>query len=384
MEHPKPKVALVYDRVNSWGGAERVLIQLHQIFPDAPLFTSVYDSRAAAWAQGWDIRTSWLQKIPWLRQRHRYFGWLMPALFESFSFSEFDMVISVSSEAAKGVMTQPHQLHVCYLLTPTRYLWSHQREYLDQIPTFLRQSAKKVMSLLQKWDLLLASRPDVIIPISNRVKQRAEKFYNRKIELPLYPAITELPPAKKPMFVLNNPYFFAWGRHVAYKQFEIIIQAACKQNVPLILAGAGPQTAQLKKIAQHLDPARENIHFVGQIPDAEIAWYLQHAQAAIIPQEEDFGLTILEATSQGCPVIIHAKSGAAECLRPDKDGFFLVSPDVSTLQTAMQRALTHPWNNLDIRRQARQYAEVVWQTSFLNTIQDFWQQHKNSMKGMHE
>jgi glycosyltransferase involved in cell wall biosynthesis len=384
LKNDQPSVALVYDRVNSWGGAERVLLQLHRLYPQAPLFTSVYDPKTASWAQDWDVRTSWLQKIPWLRNRHRYLGWLMPAIFESLSLAEFDLVISVSSEAAKGVITQPNQLHICYLLTPTRYLWSHQETYLQQIPTFLHQSAKKVMSFLQKWDLLLASRPDVIIPISKRVKQRAENFYHREVAEPLYPAATELPVAQQPKIIPKNSFFFAWGRHVAYKHFEIIIQAAALLCYPLVVAGEGPQTKRLKKIARTLDPLGQFIFFVGQISDAEIVWYLQHTQAAVIPQEEDFGLTILEAVSQGCPVIVHAESGAAECLRPEKDGLFLPSTDVSTLQTALKQAMVHPWNNLDIRRQARQYAEVVWQTSFLKNTKDLWQQQQIKMKGMHE
>ncbi len=384
MNHREPRVALVYDRVNSWGGAERVLLQLHQLYPHAPLFTSVYDDHAAPWAKDWDIRASWLQKIPWLRRRHQYVGWLMPIIFESFSFSEFDIVISVSSEAAKGIVTQPHQLHVCYLLTPTRYLWSHQREYLEQIPTLLRKSAQFVMHFLQKWDVMASSRPDYVIPISQRVKIRAEKYYGRFLEEPLYPAISTLPLAKRPPERVKKPYFFAWGRHVSYKKFDQIIRAAVEIKFPLIIAGEGPQTSYLKALTQQIDPAGEYVTFVGMRSDSEITWYLQNAQAAVIPQEEDFGLTIIEAVSQGCPVVVHSKSGASELLRPEEDGICITNNDSYSLQKAMEQVISHPWNNLDIQQQARQYAEVVWQKSFHNKIMGLWQQQQKSMKGMHE
>ncbi|MCD8507098.1 hypothetical protein LRY58_02240 [Candidatus Woesebacteria bacterium] len=139
-----PKVALVYDRLNSSGGAEKVLIELQKLYPDAPLYTSVFDADRTPWlAPGSQVHTSWLQYVPGARRRHQWFGWLMPFLFELFDFSAFDIVISVSSEAAKGILTQPHQLHVNYLLTPTRYLWSHQEEYVQQVPFFSSHSCER-------------------------------------------------------------------------------------------------------------------------------------------------------------------------------------------------------------------------------------------------
>src|SRR5690606_20208270 len=146
-----PKVAIVYDRVNSWGGAEQVLLELHAAFPSAPLFTSVYDPEGASWAGDWEVRPSWLQRLPLAKKHHQWFGWLMPLVFESLDLREFDVVISVTSEAAKAVITQPQQLHICYLLTPTRYLWSHTVEYQTTLPAFLRPVARKVGQWLQNW-----------------------------------------------------------------------------------------------------------------------------------------------------------------------------------------------------------------------------------------
>ena len=169
------RTALVYDRVNKWGGAERVLLALHEIFPDAPLYTSVYDPVRAPWAKVFpEIKTSFLQKFPFAKSNHEFFPLLMPLAFESFDFSGFDLVISVTSEAAKGIRTKPQTLHICYLLTPTRYLWSHYDQYFAN--PILRVMAKPLINYLRKWDKVAASRPDRIISISTEVKSRVKKL----------------------------------------------------------------------------------------------------------------------------------------------------------------------------------------------------------------
>ena len=156
-------VVLVYDRVNKFGGAERVLMALHEIWPEAPLYTSVYDPESTPWTKGWDVRPSFLQKFPWARRNHESLGWLMPLAFESLDLSGFDVVISLTSEAAKGVITSPRQLHICYLLTPTRYLWSHAVAYLGTVPLPLRPLAFVAQLKLRHWDFVAAQRPDHII-----------------------------------------------------------------------------------------------------------------------------------------------------------------------------------------------------------------------------
>ena len=164
------KVALVYDRVNIWGGAERLLLALHQIWPEAPLYTSVYDPERAPWAKVFEVRTSFLQKIPLAKKHHEFFAPLMPLAFESFNFDEFDLVISITSESAKGIITKPKTKHLCYCLTPSRYLWSGYKEYF-------RTSAQRIASswlvkYLKKWDLVAAKRPDAYFAISQTVQKR--------------------------------------------------------------------------------------------------------------------------------------------------------------------------------------------------------------------
>lgn len=170
------KVALVYDRVNKWGGAERLLLSLKKIFPNAPIFTSVYHERAS-WASGFNIKTSFLQKFPVASSFHEGFATLMPIAFENFCFDSYDLVISVTSEAAKGIITKPGTTHVCFCLTPTRYLWSGYETYFKN--EYLKLISKPVISYLRTWDKIASQRPDHFLAISKEVKGRIKKYYDR-------------------------------------------------------------------------------------------------------------------------------------------------------------------------------------------------------------
>ena len=173
------KAAIVYDRVNKWGGAERVLLALHKVLPDAPLYTSVYSPETAKWAKVFPrVIPSFLQKFPILNKYHELLGWLTPIAYESFSFDEYDLVITVTSEAAKGIITKPHTKHICYCLTPTRYLWSGYKEYLDNPPKslgwipFYKVISQPFLKYAKHWDKIAGQRPDIMIAISQEVKVR--------------------------------------------------------------------------------------------------------------------------------------------------------------------------------------------------------------------
>src|SRR5258706_1324843 len=181
------RVALVYDRVNKWGGAERILLALHRIFPNAPLYTSVYDRKRAPWAQVFRVKTSFLQEIPFIKSHHELFPFLMPIAFESFSFDEYDFVISVTSESAKGIITRPSTAHICICLTPTRDLWSGYEEYFKNF--FLLIFTKPILINLKSWDKTASEREDELIAISKEVKRRIKKYYKKKSKILYPPAI---------------------------------------------------------------------------------------------------------------------------------------------------------------------------------------------------
>lgn len=317
------KVALVYDRVNTpYGGAEQVLLSLHEVFPNAPLFTSVYEPAKAPWARIFKIKTSFIQKLPLLNKRHRLIPWLMPIAYEQMNLDDFDIIISISSAEAKGVITKPHQLHICYLLTPTRYLYSHSEEYLDTVPWLFKPAAKLILKYLRWWDQVAISRPDVLIPISNLVKSRIATYHpaaTNRIAETIYPPIQiqALLEKKRKAKSLKDtpeksePYLLCFGRFVSYKKFDAVIRATAATNQKLILIGDGPQKKQLQTLSESL---QANCTFHSHVSDEKLFSFIKNAKAVIFPAAEDFGISQVEVAAIGTPVILHQKSGAAEIL----------------------------------------------------------------------
>ena len=180
------KIALVYDRVNKWGGAERVLLAFHKIFPKSDLYTSVYNREKASWAKVFNVKTSFLQDFPYAKTSHQFYATLMPIAFESLNLDGYDLVISVTSEAAKGIITKPETLHICYCLTPTRYLWSGYKDYFKN--PLLRFFSKPAVFYLRTWDKIAANRPDEYIAISGDVQDRIKRYYGRNSKI-IYPPL---------------------------------------------------------------------------------------------------------------------------------------------------------------------------------------------------
>jgi len=323
------KTAIVYDRVNKWGGAEHVLLSLHKIFPKAPLFTSVYDKKNAPWAKVFpEIKTSFLQKIPFAKSNHEFFAILMPLAFESFDFSDFDLVISVTSEAAKGIRIGPNTTHICYCLTPTRYLWSHYKEY------FRGQSskvlAKPFVENLRRWDKKAANRSDKIIAISTEVKKRIKKYYGRESNI-IFPPVNIKKPQVLRSKIQKAKYYLVVSRLVGYKKVDLVVETFNRLGHPLLIVGTGREEKKLKQMAE------KNIKFVGQVSEKKLSQYYCGAIALIMPQEEDFGIVAVEAQSYGVPVIAYKKGGAMDTVIDGKTGIFFDRQNISSLSLAITR-----------------------------------------------
>lgn len=331
------RVALVYDRVNKFGGAERLLMALHQIWPEAPVFTSVYDQAGAVWAESWNIKTSFLQSFPFAKKWHEGFGWLMPLAFESFDFSEFDVIISVTSEAAKGIITAPGQLHICYLLTPTRYLWSHANDYLMQVPKLLRPLARIAQTKLRIWDYMAAQRPDYILSISQLIQRRCQKYYRRESEVvyPMLPLVLKRShlSVRQGETLSDKEYFLVVSRLVPYKRIDLAIEACNQLKLPLVVVGTGTEEEKLKKLAG------PTIKFTGYLTDQELVEYYRNTKAVIMPQEEDFGLTAVEALGFGVPVISYKHSGVSEIIKDGETGILFDEQSVDSLTKAIENFL---------------------------------------------
>jgi glycosyltransferase involved in cell wall biosynthesis len=339
------RVALVYDRVNTpYGGAEQVLLSLRELFPTAPLFTSVYEPKKAPWAVVFTVIPSFVQNIPILNTQHRLIPWLMPIAYEQMNLDEFDVIISVSSAEAKGVLTKPHQLHICYLLTPTRYLYSHAQEYTATIPLLLRPFAKLFSSYLRWWDQVAISRPDVLIPISELVKSRITEYHaaaEKRVTEVIYPPIQIQSLLEKKQHakalqpkehIEQGEYLLCFGRLVSYKKFDAVLRVAAQTNQKLIIIGDGPQKKHLQQLSLAL---QANCTFHDHVPDAKLFEYIQNAKAVIFPAAEDFGISQVEVAAIGTPLILHTKSGAAEILKELQHVILLQEMKLSALKKAI-------------------------------------------------
>ncbi|MBP9690848.1 glycosyltransferase [Candidatus Woesebacteria bacterium] len=335
----EPKIAIVYDWMDKMGGVERMLLVLHDMFPHADWYTSFLDEQVSIVNQlrvksyefgRKEIKTSFMQRLPSFVKKNRILSLpFFPFAFESFDFSEYDLVISVTSSFAKGIITKPGTNHLCILLTPTRWLWGQEKNYKFSIFNFQFsipfQSA--FQKYLKRWDLVAATRPDTFVSISQTVAERCLKYYRRKSEV-VYPPFEygywrkqRIKGSKdqgiKGTRDQKNKYFLVVSRLEPYKKIEIIIEAFNKlPDRKLVIIGAGSLEKKLQALAH------ANCQFITDISDEELARYYSHAEALIMPQEEDFGYVALEAQACGCPVIAYHKGGALETVVDGVTGAF--------------------------------------------------------------
>ena len=343
------KVALVYDRVNSWGGAERVLLALNKIFPTAPLYTSVYNKKTAPWAKVFpSVVPSFLQNIPFAKTRHELLPFLMPLAFESFDLSNFDLVISVTSEAAKGIITKPGTRHICYCLTPTRYLWSGYEEYFKN--TTRRRLVEPIIKYLRSWDLVAAQRPDVMVGISEEVCGRIKKYHNREAKLIYPPVELNYTPIRMSVYSGSEPYYLVVSRLVPYKKVDLVIDVFNRLNKQLVIVGDGSEMSKLQNMA------RRNIKFTGKVSEEELGDYYSRCKALIFPQHEDFGIVAVEAQLFGKPVIAYKKGGALETVVEGKTGVFFDHQTVESRTGAVNKFERMSFNPSDCIKNGQKFS----------------------------
>lgn len=360
------KVALVYDRVNKWGGAERLLLVLHQIWPEAPLFTAVYNSKTAPWAKKFRVISSFLNKLPLAKKRHEIYPWLTPLAFESFNFDEYDVVISVTSAEAKGIITKPQTLYLCYCLTPTRYLWSGYNDYFQN--ETLRFLTKPMIAYLRKWDKIASQRPDAYLAISKNVQKRIKKYYHRDSELFYPPVDTEKwQPAVEDKVA---DYFLIVSRLVAYKKVDLVVRAFNHLKLPLKIIGIGQQMEKLKKMA------KKNVQFLGQLTDDQLLGYYQKCRAVIFPQVEDFGLVPLEAQSCGRPVIAYRSGGVLETVIEGKTGLFFGKQSEEELIGVIKKFGSLEFDPKECRTKALHFSQKIFEKKMKRLVEEKWQKTK--------
>lgn len=371
------RVALVYDRVNKFGGAERVLLALHEIWPEAPLYTSVWDPDGAPWAKVFDVRPSFLQHMPLAAKHHELYPWLTPLAFETFNFDAYDVVISVTSAEAKSIITKPGTLHVCYCLTPTRYLWSGYEAYrsypgMGMLSFAAVKASQWIGPHLRRWDRLSAERPDSYIAISHRVAERIKTYYKRDVAEVIYPPVDlekfriKDPNAQKRG---KNSYFLVVSRLVGYKRVDIVVDAFNTLGWPLVIIGDGWARDELMK------SAHGNIHFVSaHLTDTELVGYYQNCRAFVFAGDEDFGLVAVEAQACGKPVVAFRGSGIAEIVLEGKTGLLFDKQTGRSLVGLLKRFDKHRFDAHTCRESALRFDKTLFTGSMKQVIENLYKQ----------
>ena len=359
------KIALVHDYLVQDGGAEKVLEVLQEIWPKAPTFVLFFDPKKMSQYLGKDIRTSFLQRFPFATKKYQWYITLMPTATEHYDLREFDVVISSTSAFAKGILTRPDAVHICYCHTPTRYLWTDTQSYIRElhVPNFVKAMLPPVLSRLRMWDQQAAQRVDLFIANSNTVAQRIKKYYRRDSEV-IYPPVqtTHFHLSPKP-----KTYFLTGGRLVAYKRFDLVINAFNKTELPLKIFGTGPIERSLRK------QAKTNIEFLGRVTEKEQRDLYANAKAFIHPQEEDFGITPVEAMASGTPVIAYRKGGATETVVEGLSGEFF---DIQSSDELTDRLVRFDASKYDSHK-IKAYAEKFSVELFKKHMKELVERYEN-------
>lgn len=370
------KLAIVYDRATKYGGAERVLTTLHAIWPQAPLYTAFHYRKGAAWASDIKVIPSFLQKIPLANRNHELFPWATPIAFESFSFDGFDVVLSVTSAEAKNIVTTSNTLHICYCLTPTRYLWSHTSDYQNSIRKYFTSEFflpifTMFIPYLQKWDYFASKRPDVYIPISKRVKERIRNFYHIEPEHVIYPPLDLQKFYPKKSKQRENDYYLLVSRPVYYKRLDLVILAFNKLGLPLkIITGV--------KIAKWMrELAANNIELISRhLTDEELLRYYQNCRAFIFAGDEDFGLVAAEAQACGKPVIAYRQSGISEIVVHNKTGILYNSQTTDELITAIHTFQKRKFSASICRDSIKKFSTKLFKKRMKKTVESLYLKYK--------
>lgn len=325
----------MHDWLTNLGGAERVVAAMTELYPEADLYTSVYNSKKLRLFKDRQVNTSFLQRVPLTRSKHQLFSAWRRLAFESIDFSDYDVVISSTTAEAKGIITSERTRHISYMNTPTRYYWSHYEDYLKEpgfgaLNPLARWQLKRTIDASRYWDFAAAQRPDVVLANSETVQRRIKKYYERDSTV-LYPCVDtarfetatgrpEQVPAK---------YALITSRLVSYKRVDVAIQAAQKAGWPLYIIGQGPQLKALRQLAG------PQTHFLGALSDEETVSYTRHADVFLFPGEEDFGITPVEAMAAGVPVIAFEKGGSGETVIDGETGILVHSQTAAAFAKAL-------------------------------------------------
>lgn len=361
------KVALVHDFLKEYGGAERVLEVLHEIYPAAPIYTAFVDPKGLGphWERikNWNIRPSWVQKCWLVKKLHSPLRFLAPLVWESFNFDEYDVVISSSGwYICRGIVTKPSTLHICYLHHPPRHLYGYPTAIAWQKYLPVRIYGNLVNHFLRMYDFVATQRVDYFIANSEETARRIKKFYRREAKV-IYPPVALRSPTGSPR--ASVPYFLCVSRLARAKNIHLAIEACNKLGFKLWVVGCGREEKYLKSIAG------PKIKFLGQVPDERLPEIYAQALALIFPAEdEEFGIVPVEAMAAGIPVISLRSGGVVESVIKGKTGEFFDKPTIEALVDILKHFDRKRYNPEDCRKQAEKFSKERFKRGIKEFIEE--------------
>jgi len=366
----KPRVALIHDYLNQYGGAEKTLEEIMKIFPEAPIFTGIYDPKKVppvfSKRKVFSLNNSILSNFP------KYLTFLMPLVFESFDLSNFDLIISDGTAWPKGVLTKPSQLHIAYVHTPPRFLYKYSVESTKRNAFYFKPFVTVIDHYLRIWDYMAAQRPDALVTNSRETRSRIKKFYRRDarvINPPVNVTHAKVPPIRH----ARTSYYIVLGRMSAYKNFDIVIKAFNElPNLKLVVVGTGVEEKRLKKLA------KKNVMFVGYASEERKHTLIKNSLGLInAVEDEDFGIVPLEVMGHGRPVLAHKSSGHLETVIEGTNGMFFENLRHTELAKKIkvfdQLIKDNKFDEKLIAKSVQQFSEERFIKEFGNFVTKAWE-----------
>ena len=365
------RIALVHDWLNQIGGAEDVLEALKRLYPASPVFTSIYArAQMPAHYQDWDIRQLWIDRLPAIHRRHQAYLPLYPLAWNSLDLRNFEVILSNKSGFCHGLRRPPESLHICYCLTPTRYVWQLDN-YLEgeDISAAAAGLLRPLVAILKRWDYDAAQRVSHFIAISTVVKQRISRFYQRA-------SVVIFPPVDTARFHSCaseeiEDYYLVVSRLVPYKRIDLAIQAADELGFKLKIAGAGRDSGRLRALAG------DNVEFLGFVPDVELPRLMARCKALIFPGLEDFGITPVQAQAAGRPVIAFGDGGALDTVIPGVTGEHFPELTADSLKEVWRNFDERAYNPHEIRLQAKRFDVSAFVERISAFVEQAWAAHSS-------
>jgi len=364
------KLALVHDWLNQVGGAEDVLADLVTLYPESPIYTSIYAPEIMPPVyRTWDIRWLWLDRMPGIHRHHQPYLPLYPLAWGGLDLSAYDVILSNKSGFCHGVQHADNTLHICYCLAPTRYVWQLD-DYMarENLGGVVRAVLHPLVEMMKRWDYAAAQRVDHFIAISTEIQERIRTYYNRE-SLVIYP------PVETARFTPVSPdevgdYYLIVSRLIPYKRIDLAVQAATRLNLPLKIGGKGRDLERLKEMAG------PTVEFLGYVADDQLPGLMARCKAFLFPGLEDFGITPVQAQAAGRPVIAYRGGGALDTVIPGQTGEFFDEMSVDSLVCALQSFDAERYHPMAIRAHALRFDRHIFAQQMTDFVTTRWDDHQ--------